>query len=298
MALILSEYHRPQDLSQALELLARPEVCTVPLAGGTDLLGRRDRSIEAVVDLQNLGLAYIRESANTVRIGAMATLAHMALSPLLRELAGGLLARTAHSSAPGILRNQATLGGTLVAVAGSADLPPALLVLDAEVVLRTPDEHRLSLAEFYAQGGKTEQGELLTEVRVPRPAEGTANGFGRLPGQTKFGTRTTFHKVGRTPSDSAIVCVAAALTLADGVCQKARLAVGGIGPVPVQLTGVAAALEGQALTEAQLDNAAQVARESVTPITDFRASGEYRREMVSVLVRRALRECRDTGEES
>lgn len=273
MAFPLSEYHRPQNLSEALELLARCDVRTVPLAGGTNLIGQRDRTTEAVVDLQDLGLAYIREGADAVRIGAMTTLQQMTQSPLLYDLAGGLLARTARSSASSILRNQATLGGTLIAAAGSADLPPALLVLGAQVVLWTPDEHRLSLAEFYARGGQVEGG-LLTEVRVPQPADGT---------------RAVFHKVGRTPSDSAIVCVAAALTLADGVCQKARLAVGGIGPLPVQLTEIAGTLEGQVLNETHFGEAARATRESVSPISDFRASAEYRQEMVEVLVRRALR---------
>ncbi|HID87219.1 MAG TPA: hypothetical protein EYP55_07545, partial [Anaerolineae bacterium] len=215
----LREIHRPKDLNIALELLRRPDVRTVPLAGGTELISRRDRTIEAVADLRDLGLDTIEAEDDVVCIGAMVTLQEMATSPTLRALADGLLARTARSSAASLIRNMATLGGTLIAAADTADLPPALLALDARVTLRTPNEQHLSLADFYAAGGRVEGG-LLTEVVVPVPPRGTG---------------AAFHKVGRTPADRAIVSVAALVTLEGGLCRKARLAVGGIGPRPARV---------------------------------------------------------------
>jgi probable selenate reductase FAD-binding subunit len=270
----LREIHRPDDLSVALELLRRPHVRTVPLAGGTELIGRRDRTVEAVVDLRDLGLDTIEAEGDVVRMGAMTTLQEMATSPLLRGLADGLLARTAHSSAASLIRNMATLGGTLIAAADTADLPPALLALDARVTIRTPDEQHLSLADFYAAGGGVEGG-LLTEVVIPVPPRGTG---------------VAFHKVGRTPADQAIVSVAVLVTVEGGLCRKVRLAVGGIGPKPARVAEAEKLLEGQELTEARLEEAVQVVKTCLEPQSDFLASAEYRREMAGVLTRRALRE--------
>jgi CO/xanthine dehydrogenase FAD-binding subunit len=183
-----------------------------------------------------------------------------------------------------------------------------LLVLEAEVTLAgmetcptwAPEPRRIPLAQLLAQGT---QGGLITEVVVPRPGEGTG---------------LAFHKVGRTPSDSAIVSVAALLVMTEGdggegdgrrspdralvvmgeglpteprggLCRRARLAVGGIGPVPQRLLSVEALLEGQVLSQALIEQAARaVPAAGVAWPSDFRASAEYRREMAVVLATRAL----------
>src|SRR5579884_2064899 len=113
MLLKLVEYHWVESIEDALLLLARLDTRTVPLAGGTYLLGHRDDSIQAVVDLRDLGLAYISEDARGIHIGAMTTLQSMADAPLLKELATGVLAQAAHaSSSSRLIRNCATIGGT------------------------------------------------------------------------------------------------------------------------------------------------------------------------------------------
>src|SRR5579883_3100075 len=139
MLLKLVEYHWPEHIDDALLLLGRLDTKTVPLAGGTYLLGLQDESIEAVVDLRDLDLSYISEDARGVHIGAMTTLQQMADDPLLKELAAGLLARAALLSASSrLIRNSATLGGTLGAgPASQADLLTALVALDAAVVVRS-----------------------------------------------------------------------------------------------------------------------------------------------------------------
>jgi probable selenate reductase FAD-binding subunit len=269
------EYYRPDRLETALALLFRPGVHTVALAGGTELVGRPTPEVEAVVDLQDLGLGTIRADADTLHLGAMTRLQELVDSPLVKALAGGLVARTAHSTTSSVLRHQATLGGTLIAAAGRADLVPALLVLDAEAVIRTPGERHLALHEFCRDPQAILSGGLLIEVliRVPPPATGAA-----------------YHKIGRTPGDQAIVGVAARLTASDGRCSQARLAVCGVGPAPIRLTDAEAALEGQTVDDATIAAAAEAARAAVAPVSDFRASADYRREMVAVLAARAVRD--------
>src|SRR3989442_7045918 len=134
MLLNLLEYHWAEHIDDALMLLSRPDVKTVPLAGGTYLLGQKDDSIQAVVDLRDLELAYISDDARSIHIGAMTTLQDMVDSPVLKSLASGLLSRAAlASSFSRLVRNSATIDGTLVAgFASQADLLTALSLLDAQ----------------------------------------------------------------------------------------------------------------------------------------------------------------------
>src|SRR5437667_10182637 len=148
MLLNLLEYHWAEHLDDALMLLSRSDLKTVPLAGGTYLLGQKDDSIQAVVDLRDLELAYISEDARSIHIGAMTTLQDMVDSPVLKSLAAGLLSRAAlASSFSRLIRNSATLGGTLAVGAPSqADLLTALAVLDAEIVLRSGSNTQIDLS--------------------------------------------------------------------------------------------------------------------------------------------------------
>src|SRR6266704_178443 len=153
MLLNLLEYHWAEHIDDALMLLSRPDVKTVPLAGGTYLLGQKDDSIQAVVDLRDLELAYISEDARGIHIGAMTTLQDMVDSPVLKDLASGLLSRAAlASSFSRLIRNCATLGGTLaVGIASQADLLTALAVMDAEVVLRSGSKSQINLGAGTAE---------------------------------------------------------------------------------------------------------------------------------------------------
>jgi carbon-monoxide dehydrogenase medium subunit len=165
------------------------------------------------------------------------------------------------------------VGGTVIA-AGASRLACALLALDAQVIIFDGQERRLSLAAFYAHGARIEDG-LLTEVIIPQPAPGTG---------------VAHHEVARSPADSPVVSVTALLSVAGEVCQKARVVAGGAGLPAVRLVRAEEVLEGQTLSEDLIARAAEAAREVVTPVDDFRASGEYRKAMVGVLACRALRE--------
>src|SRR5690348_6765062 len=114
MLLDLIEYHWAEDIDDVLLLTNRLDVRTVPLAGGTYLLGLQDKNIEAVVDLRDLELAYISEDQRGLHIGSMTTLQQMVESQPLQEFAIGLLSRSAQfSSSSRLIRNSATIGGTL-----------------------------------------------------------------------------------------------------------------------------------------------------------------------------------------
>ena len=282
MLLNLLEYHWAEDIDDALLLLSRTDIKTVPLAGGTYLLGQTDENIQAVVDLRDLQLSYIKEDAQAIHIGAMTTLQSMADAPLLKNTADGLLARAAQASSfSRLLRNSATLGGTLGAgVASQADLLTALSVMDVEVVLRSGSQTSVSLGGMSSSGivykGKHERrvafhsfalehrpNELIIEARVPRSAA-TAGG--------------AFERVGRTPTDVALLNAAALVEVQDEVYQRVRLALGGVNMEPVRLYAIEQQMEGKP-ADIGAEFSALVVQAAIAEVrlpSDFRASSDYR----------------------
>lgn len=296
MLLNLLEYHWAEDIDDALLLLSRTDVKTVPLAGGTYVLGHTDETIQAVVDLRDLQLAYIKEDAQAIHIGAMTTLQSMADSPLLKNTVDGLLARAAQASSfSRLLRNSATLGGTIgTGVASQADLLTALSVMDAEVTLRSGSQTSVSLGGASSSGivykGKHERriafhsfalesrpNELIIEVRIPRP--GTMAGG-------------SFERVGRTPTDVALLNAAALVEIQDEAYQRVRLALGGVNMEPVRLYAIEQQLEGKPADIGQefIALVVQAALADVRLPSDFRASSDYRHICGTTLVNHVLEE--------
>ncbi len=309
MLLNLLEYHWAEDIDEALLLLARHDVKTVALAGGTHLLGLDDDSIEAVVDLRDLELAHISEDTTSVHIGAMTTLQSMVDSPVLKELAAGLLAQTAQASSfSRVIRNSATLGGTLaIGAASQADVLTALAVLDAEALLRSGSRTKVDLSAGsverpgFALAGVTFRGkherriscnnlsrerranELIVEVIVPRPSTGAG---------------ASFQRIGRTPTDVALLNACALVEIQDGIYHRVRLALGGVHMEPIRMEGVEKQLEGQVamnpgdttINTQLLVSALQAGMANFQPPADFRASSGYRKTSGVNLALRALEE--------
>lgn len=278
MLLNVTEYYRPETLAEALQLLRRPGVKTVPLAGGTLLVGQRDDTVQAIVDLKALGLNSINKQQGRIHLGAMVTLQQLVESPLAHEIAGGILAKAAKSSAARLIRNAATVGGTLVAgPAAHADLAVALAALAAQVHLVGEAERSVPAEDVFSQ---RKPDELITEITFQQP---TADAEG------------VFLRISRAPDDVALVQAAAVVLLQGGVCQQAHLAVGGVGMMPVRLHKTEAALHGHALDEARMAAAVSAGLADFNPPPDFRASPEYRQEVAGVLARRAVQQCADVA---
>lgn len=267
----LIEICRPESIEDALTLLARSAPRTVALAGGTELVGLADPSVEAVVDLSQLGLGAVRLDGDALRIGATATLETLAGHEDVRRFAGGALARAAHGATSSLLRRQATLGGSVV-TGQASELLALLLALGAEVVVYAPEASTLPLADLCRQS--PEGAWLLTEVVIPR--------------RSHLGVGA--HCVRRTPSDAPLVAVAAALTLTDGAAQYVGAALAGAGMRPTTLGAAEAALAGQVLSNRMIETTVEAAVNGVAAATDHRASAEYRAHVVGVLLRRALAE--------
>ena len=292
MLLNLVEYHWAEHIDDALLLLARLDIKTVPLAGGTYLLGLQDDTISAVVDLRELDLSYITEDAQGIHIGAMTTLQGIVDAPLLKEHFTGLLSRAAQASTSSrLIRNSATIGGTLGAGAASqADLLTALVALDAEVVVRSGSKTQVNLSAGTAERpglglsgvvykGKQERrissssfstekrpNELIVEVVVPR---------------FSYGCGASFQRIGRTPTDVALLNAVALVEIEDGAYRQVRLAFGGVNMEPVRIHAVEQQLEGQsALHSGDSQRLLAVLKSGMTeflPPSDTLVSSGYRR---------------------
>lgn len=305
MLLKLVEYHWAEHIDDALLLLGRLDIKTVPLAGGTYLLGQQDDSIQAVVDLRDLELAYISEDGQGLRLGAMTTLQQMVDDPLLKTFANGLLVQAAQaSSSSRLIRNCATLGGTLGAgLASQADLLTALVALDGEVIVRSGSKTELNLS-----GGTSERPGLALagvvfkgkqERRIPcssysidrRPNELIIEVFipSVLPGSGSVLTR-----VGRSATDAALLNAVALVEIAEGSYKRVRLALGGVNMEPVRLTALERYLEGQPAKQTvdaeSLMNSVRTGMAEFHPPSDARVSSGYRRVCGINLAYRALEE--------
>lgn len=274
----IGAYHSPTELTQAVSLLAE-EGRTV-IAGGTDLLvnPRYMVGIREVVDIRNLGLDYIREEHAWLQIGAGATMRTVARHPKIQALANGILARGAAVCGSPNIRNMATLAGNVASALPSADTPPSLLALDAQVVLvGIQGERIVPLESFFVGPAKSiREREFIREIRIPMDS------FNSLRGG--------FYKIGRTSEDISMVNAATTLIIKNNTITAAHLVLGAVAPVPLRVKIAEEALLGQAPTEETFQKAAELVFNAVRPISDQRASAEYRRRMSKVAAMRALRQ--------
>ena len=277
----IEQFYRPATVREALLLLRKVGKRGRIVAGATDIVTQADRSTRFLVDITRLGLAYVRGNSRGCAIGATTTMAALEHSSVIRTLAGGILAKAASTCGSIQNRNMATAGGNLANASPAADTAAVLLVLDAQIVVANSRRKRkIALAEFCAGPHRTVlQGELLEEIIIPA-----------LPGGGRLGW--SFQKLGRTETDISLVNVAAGLQAdAHGRIKWARIALGAVGPTPLRARNAEDLLLGNTCDEDLLTRAGQEVMREVNPISDTRASSEYRREMSGVLARRALREC-------
>jgi CO/xanthine dehydrogenase FAD-binding subunit len=222
------------------------------------------------------GLGAIEVSADAIRLGALTTLTALMEHPVIEAEYPVLPFTVRYMGSPAI-RHLATVGGNLCNASPAADLSPVLLVLDAEVGIVGPaGARRLPLDRFFHGAGQTAlvAGELLAWVEFPRQHAGWTVRYERLDV--------------RRAMDIAIVGVALALRRDGTSVAAARLALCAVAPTPLRVREAEAALVEGGLTPAAIDAAAKLAALAARPISDVRATADYRRDMVAVLVRRGL----------
>ena len=271
----------PANVDECLRALKGRSSEVKVLAGGTDLIAQLKVGmikVATVVDLSGVRELRVLEgdAQRGFRIGAAVTARTLELDARLRASLSSLSESGALVGSIQI-RNLATLGGNVCNAAPSADMAPPLMALDAEAVIVGPNGRRkVAMASFFEGVRKTvlAPDELLLEFTVPPTGPRSGGAYLR--------------HTPRRELDIAVVGVAAQISLTDGVCRKARIALAAVAPTPVRATVAEQALEGQPLTSPAIARAAELAVEAARPISDQRGSAEFRRHLVRVLTRRSL----------
>jgi len=268
-----------RDLRHLLDVLAENPGARI-VAGATDVIpfmraGKWQPRL--LVDITRIAdLRYCREAAGWFEIGALATHSDLAASPLLRAR-GTALAEAAASVADPQIRARATVGGNICTASPAADTVPALLILDAELALRSSTgERRLPLRSFLLGPGKTALGpsEVLTSIRFQMPPRDAG---------------TSFLKLGRRQAMAiSLVSAAALIRATDGTIGDGRLALGSVAPTVVRCPSAESRLEGATGSPSEFAAAAGRIADSIAPIDDVRASAAYRRVTAITLAERAL----------
>jgi carbon-monoxide dehydrogenase medium subunit len=271
------EYVKPPTLREAVRLLARYGTRARALAGGTDLVGLISDGMiapEAVVDLKGIpGLDRIEFKSGRLSIGALVTFSDLRDSqivarkfPVIREMTGWV-------ASVGI-RNRATMVGNLCSAVPCCDSGAVLLVYDAAVLVTGPTgKRKVPLRKWFLGPRKTvlKRGEIATGVTVTLPKQ-------------KHGA--CFVKLRRYEGEDLAQASVTVLALAG---NRYRISFGSVAPRPIAAERIEALLEGQALSEDLIQQAVRLVPEEIAPITDIRATKEYRLHMVGVMLERGLR---------
>jgi aerobic carbon-monoxide dehydrogenase medium subunit len=272
-------YFRPDSAEEAVALLASHGDDAKILAGGQSLvplLNFRMLRPGVLIDINRVsGLDLVAGHGDGLRIGALNRHHALEMSPLVRQrfpLIAAAMGHVAHLA----IRNRGTIGGSLAHADPAAELPMLALLLDAEIHTQSAAGAGCQPADgFFAAPLTTTLAadEIVTEIVLPA-----------LPPHTGWG----FEEFARRHGDFAIAAAAATMTLSAGRVAVARLAVAGVGPTPLRLRAVEAALSGHAPAPALLAEAARQLRDFVEPNTDLHASADFRRHLAVALSERAL----------
>ena len=279
-------YHYPKEIQEALSLLKDLKGESKVIAGCTDLIPAIRRGAWSfedglnIVDVKRIGaLCSISKEKDRIKIGAAVRLAEIADSPVIRKHAP-VLAEAVDEMASQQIRNIATVGGNLCTASPAADAAPPLLVLGAQVKIKGIENEKIvPLEKFFVGPGETLLGpkDILAEIEFPAldPEAKTS--------RIKLGRRNAF--------TLSVVSVATMATIRKGVFDSVRIALGAVAPIPMRAQKAEAYLNGKEASPQTIEEGAKIAAGEVKPISDVRASAEYRKDMVHVLTKRALTAC-------
>jgi carbon-monoxide dehydrogenase medium subunit len=276
------EYIAPNSLQEITKLLKRLKGKGKLIAGGTNVIPdlRADKlHPQVLIDLSHLkDMSYIKEDKRRIRIGGLTPIAELASSKIIRKVAP-VLAEAADELGNPLVRNRATVAGNLAHASPAADTAVPLLALEATVVVaRDGMSRQIPIEQFFRGPNRTvlKAGEIIKEISFEKSVSNT---------------RMSYSKLGRRSAMAiSVASVSVLLEMENGKCKKARIGLGAVAPKPVRAYGVEKMLEGKEVTEKLIEACCEDVQKEINPITDIRASAEYRRQMGSVLLRRLLRE--------
>jgi carbon-monoxide dehydrogenase medium subunit len=279
------DYYRANSIAEALSLMGQHSGAKV-LAGGHSLIPAMNIRMADPGVLIDIGripeLNGISTRNGSVRIGALTTHAAIAASDLVPQA----LSEAAGKIGDPQVRNRGTIGGNIAHADPGSDHPTVLMALDAKMHITSPDGDRtIDASDFFTGILETalQDGEIVTAIEVPMPAKGNGSAYAKLANPA---------------SRYAMVGAAASLTIENGKCTKAGVAVGGLTPSATNAASVEEALVGKTLYPDLIAEAAEAVQDDLGDdiLEDIYAGVEYRRSMATVFVKRALMEALDRAQ--
>lgn len=271
------EYYKPKDFSELSELLLQYKTKAKILSGGTDLVVRIKDGFEfpeIVVDIKSISeLKELKFDGKNLFIGATVTFNELIETDVVKENFP-LLWEAAKNVASTGIRNRATLAGNICSAVPSLDSGPALLVYEAEVILKSKDgERKVNINEFFLGPRKTvlKEDEFVYGVNVPLP-------------QKKNGG--SYVKLGRYNGED-LAQVGIGILILEG--NEYRIAHCAVGPVAARAKKIEQLLNGKSLSDSLIEEAKKLIEQEISPITDIRATKEYRIHMAKVMLERGLK---------
>lgn len=275
------QYFEPVTLSDAVSLLQSSNGKASLIAGGTDLLVQikeHVRQPEQVINIKKIpGMDDLHfDPENGLRIGALTTTRAVETSPLVQQHYASL-ARATTDFASIQVRNRATVVGNVCRASPSADTLPPLIADGATLQVHGPKGRRIErIEDFFTGPGKTvlAADEIVTHIMIPPPLPHTGKVY------IKHGRRIAM--------ELATVGVAVSLTIEGDTCREVRIVLAAVAPTPIRAKRAEQMLRNKRIDQEAVAAAAFAAKEEARPISDVRGSDAYRRQMVSVLTKRAI----------
>ena len=279
------DLYEPESIEEACAMLGKGNGEAGILAGGTDLLVELKSglvNLPKVINLKGIkGLDYISFNPKQgIRIGALATWTQILESD---EVAThySALKQSAQVMASAQIRNMATLAGNICHASPAANGPIPLLLYEAECTIQgTAGKRTIPIKEMFAgvQKNSLEPGEILVEIHMPLPPESSTEGS-----YQKFAARMAM--------DLGIAGVGALAKVSNGSFDFVRIALAAVAPTPIRAVKAEEFLKGKGSDDGLIREGAEIASKECSPISDLRASKEYRKELVKELTYRAIKNC-------
>lgn len=285
------DYHAPDSLEQALDLMHQHAGEAKILAGGQSLVPAMNFRVvqpSVLIDLNRVGeLSYIREEGNVIRVGSMARERHLEFDSSIAKHTPLLYEAVPFIAHPQI-RNRGTIGGSIVNADPAAELPVLMVALSARLKARNASSERLIDAQDFFIGMFTtalEPDEILVEIELPFASPRTG---------------WSFMEVAPRVGDYAMMGVAALVTLDEsGKCKQAKLVYLNAGEGPTEAKKAAKLLEGEGLDDKLIESAAELASEKeINPFGNIHTSPEFQRHLANVLTKKALKQAMQRAEET
>lgn len=275
------KYISPENKEEALKILKEEGVNACIVAGSTNILPAikiKKLSPKILIDITAIEeLKGIDKKKNKICIRPLTTIAELINSELILK-EGKILIQTAQEFADPLVRNNATIGGNLVTASPAADMAVPLLTLDALIKIESVGQKReVKLRDFFLEPGKTvlQDDEMIVGIEFEQ-SDINKNGY--------------FIKLGQRKAMAiAIASIAVNLEVKQNKIIQIRIATGSVAPTPIKLTVTEEFLKDKVINDKLVEEAMDRVREEVEPISDIRASAEYRRYVSGILFKRAFK---------